>query len=255
MILAIDIGNTNITLGAFENDALRFTARLATDPHKTEDQCAIDIKNLLRLNECPTASIEGAAISSVVPNVGSAMKRALRRICGVDPVVIGPGVKTGLNIRIDNPAQLGADLVAGAVGASAKYPAPCIIFDLGTATTISVIDKSGAMVGGAIAAGVASTMNALATKTAQLPSVDLEAPDNVIGANTVDCIKSGIIIGAAAMLDGMTARIERELGCKATLVATGGLARCVTDRCEREVIIDDDLLLDGLLAVYKKNTK
>ena len=111
------------------------------------------------------------------------------------------------------------------------------------------------MVGGAIAAGVASTMNALATKTAQLPSVDLEAPDNVIGANTVDCIKSGIIIGAAAMLDGMTARIERELGCKATLVATVGLARCVTDRCEREVIIDDDLLLDGLLAVYKKNTK
>ena len=255
MILAIDIGNTNITLGGYENDKLKFTARLATEASKTEDQYAIEIKDLLRLYGTDTDIIEGTAISSVVPSVCSAMKQAIRRLCGVSPIVIGPGVKTGLNIRIDNPAQLGADLVAGAVGASAKYPAPCIIFDLGTATTISVIDGDGAMVGGAIAAGLVTTMNALATKTAQLPSVDLEAPEKVIGTNTSECIKSGIIIGAAAMLDGMAARIEHELGQKATLVATGGLASRVTEHCIREIVIDEDLLLDGLMIIYKKNAK
>lgn len=255
MILAIDVGNTNITLGAYDGDRLNFTARFATEAHRTADQYAMDLNSLLTLYGIEREQIKGAAISSVVPSVGSALKIAVKRLFDVDPVVIGPGVKTGLNIRIDNPAQLGADLVAGCVGALAKYPLPCIVFDLGTATTVAVLDRSGAMIGGAIAAGPATTMTALATKTAQLPFVELEAPSKVIGANTADCIKSGLIIGAAAMLDGLADRMEKELGESATVVATGGLAIRVTAHCNRDIIIDDNLLLDGLMQVYKKNEK
>ncbi len=253
MILTIDIGNTNITLGAYEDDMLSFTARLATDSRRTGDQYAIELADLLRLNGKEITAVTGAAISSVVPSVGSSIKQAVEKLCGITPLSIGPGVKTGLNIRIDNPAQLGADMVAGAVAAIAKYPLPCIVFDLGTATTISVIDESGSFLGGAIAAGLGTTLNALATGTAQLPFIDIAAPDKVIGSNTVDCMRSGLVVGAAAMLDGMAARMERELGIKATLVATGGRAGAVISHCERDIIIDDDLLLDGLYIVYKKN--
>ena len=253
MVLTIDIGNTNITLGGYERDRLEFTSRLATDTRRTGDQYAIELDDILRLNGKSVDTVDGAVISSVVPAVGTAIKRAVEKLCGITPISIGPGVKTGLNIRIDNPAQLGADMVAGAVAAIAKYPLPCIVFDLGTATTISVIDDKGAFIGGAIAAGLGTTLNALATGTAQLPFIDLAAPDKVIGTNTVDCMRSGLVVGAAAMLDGMAARMECELGCKATLVATGGRAGAVISHCEREIIIDDDLLLDGLYIVYKKN--
>ncbi len=255
MILTIDIGNTNVTLGGYINDKLSFTARVATDPTRTADQYAVELNQILELNGIKPHDISGAVIGSVVPSVGTAYKRAIRKLCSVEPIVIGSGIKTGLNIRIDNPAQLGADLVCGAVGAVNKYPVPCIIFDLGTATTISVIDKDSAMIGGAIAAGLVTTMDALATKTAQLPFVDIDAPAKAIGTNTIDCIKSGLILGAASMLDGIAERFEKELGCKATLVATGGLAEKVTAHCEREIIIDDNLLLDGLLLIYKKNNK
>ncbi len=253
MILTVDIGNTNITLGAYEAERLIFTARLATDNRRTADQYAVEIADLLRLNGKQTHQVTGAAISSVVPAVGSAVNQAIIKLFGIAPISIGPGVKTGLNIRIDNPAQLGADMVAGAVAAIAKYPLPCIVFDLGTATTISVIDSNGAFIGGAIAAGLGTTLNALATGTAQLPFIDIDAPNKVIGTNTVDCMRSGLVVGAAAMLDGMAARMERELGQKATLIATGGRAGAVISHCERDIIIDDDLLLDGLYIVYKKN--
>ncbi len=253
MILTIDIGNTNITLGAYESERLSFTARLATDSRLTGDQYAIEIADLLRLNGKEPNAVKGAAISSVVPSVGSSIKQAIEKLCGISVISIGPGVKTGLNIRIDNPAQLGADMVAGAVAATAKYPLPCIVFDLGTATTISVIDENGAFIGGAIAAGLGTTLNALATGTAQLPFIDIAAPDRVIGTNTVDCMRSGLVVGAAAMLDGMASRMEKELGKKATLVATGGRAGAVISHCERDIIIDDDLLLEGLYIVYRKN--
>ena len=255
MILTVDIGNTNITLGAYRDGQLKFTSRLATDRHRTADQYAIEIKDILALNNLETKGIEGAIISSVVPNVGSNMKKAIKKLTGITPLAIGPGVKTGLNIRIDNPAQLGADMVAGAVAAAEKYPLPCIVCDMGTATTVSVIDKGGVFLGGAIAAGLGTTLDALASNTAQLPYIDISsAPDKVIGTNTVDCMRSGLVIGAAAMLDGMAKRMEAELGCSATLVATGGLAGGVTAYCEREVILDDNLLLDGLYLIYKKNT-
>lgn len=253
MLICVDIGNSNITLGVFEQENLKFTARLATDTRRTSDQYAIEIRDILHIYNIERNAITKAAISSVVPTVGSAIEKAVERLFNIKPIVLGPGVKTGLNIKIDNPAQLGADLAAGAVGALAKYPCPCIIIDMGTATTLSVIDQNGAFLGGIIAAGIKLTMEALTSRTAQLPSVGLEAPKKVIGSNTNDCIKSGLIIGQAAMLDGLVSRINDELGSYATVVATGGLAPEVIKHCTHKIILDDNLLLDGLRIIHDKN--
>ena len=255
MLITIDIGNSNITIGVFDGDSLRFTARLATDSRRTSDQYAIEIRDIIHIYEIERGEITDAAISSVVPTVGSAIEKAVRQLFGIEPMSLGPGIKTGLNIKIDNPAQLGADLAAGAVGALGKYSAPCIIIDLGTASTISVLGKNGEFLGGAIAAGIKLTLEALTSKTAQLPVVSIDAPKHVIGTNTTDCMKSGIVIGAAAMIDGMITRIERELGCKTTVIATGGLAPEVVKFCDREILLDDNLLLDGLRLIYMKNKK
>ena len=253
MLICIDIGNSNITIGVFDGDNLKFTARLATDNRRTSDQYAIEIRDIIHIYQIERSEITQAAIASVVPTVGSAIERAVERLFGIKPIVLGPGVKTGLNIKIDNPAQLGADLAAGAVGALAKYPYPCIVIDMGTASTISVIGQKGEFLGGVIAAGIKLTMDALASRTAQLPSVSLEAPKKVIGTNTTDCIKSGLIIGQAAMVDGLITRIERELGCKTTVIATAGRAPEVVANCDHEIILDDNLLLDGLKVIHDKN--
>jgi type III pantothenate kinase len=253
MLICADIGNSNITLGVFDGENLKFTARLATDTRRTSDQYAIEIRDIIHIYQIERNQITEAAVSSVVPTVGAAIEKAIEHLFNIKPITLGPGIKTGLNIKIDNPAQLGADLAAGAVGALAKYPTPCIIIDMGTATTLSVIDKNGAFLGGVIAAGIKLTMEALTSRTAQLPSVGLEAPKKVIGTNTNDCIKSGLIIGQAAMLDGMISRIENELGSPATVVATGGLAPEVIKHCTHKIILDDNLLLDGLKIIHDKN--
>lgn len=253
MLICIDIGNSNITIGVFEDEALKFTARLATDTRRTSDQYAIEIRDIIEIYGIKSADITHAAISSVVPTVGSAIERAVNRLFGIRSVVLGPGVKTGLNIKIDNPAQLGADLAAGAVGALAKYPTPTIVIDMGTASTISVLGKNGEFLGGVIAAGVKLTMDALASRTAQLPSVSIEAPKKTIGTNTADCIKSGLIMGQSAMIDGLITKIERELGEPATVVATGGLAPDVVKYCDHDISIDDNLLLEGLRIIHSKN--
>ena len=253
MLICIDIGNSNITIGVFEDEALKFTARLATDTRRTSDQYAIEIRDIIEIYGIKSADITHAAISSVVPTVGSAIERAVNRLFGIRSVVLGPGVKTGLNIKIDNPAQLGADLAAGAVGALAKYPTPTIVIDMGTASTISVLGKNGEFLGGVIAAGVKLTMDALASRTAQLPSVSIEAPKKTIGTNTADCIKSGLIMGQSAMIDGLITKIERELGEPATVVATGGLAPDVVKYCDHDIYIDDNLLLEGLRIIHSKN--
>ncbi len=253
MILAIDIGNTNVTLGVCKNDKFVLTARLATDLGRTSDQYAIDIKDVLSLHGEDYKSIEGCIISSVVPSVGNAVAKGIEALCKVVPLVLGPGLKTGLDIKIDNPAQLGADLAAGAVGAIGKYELPCIVIDMGTATTISLIGKNGEMLGGAIAAGVRLTLKALFENTAQLPSVNIEAPSSVIGTNTVDCMKSGLVYGAAAMIDGIVERMENEYGAVETVVATGGLSKEIIRHCKKDIVYDENLLLDGLLTIYKKN--
>lgn len=253
MILAIDIGNTNITLGGYAEDKIQFISRLATDTRRTADQYAVELYDLVRISGYAVADTEGAVIASVVPSVGDAIAKAVKKLTGIDPVVLGPGVKTGVNIKIDNPAQLGADLAAGAAGALGKYPLPCIIIDMGTATTLSVLDKSGAFVGGVIAAGVGLTLNALTQNTALLSAIPIEAPKNSIGRNTVECMQSGLVLGTAAMIDGMVNRIEKELGEECFVVATGGRAGQIIPHCSKKMNLDENLLLDGLIKIYHKN--
>ncbi len=253
MLLAIDIGNTNITLGAYDNDFLALTARLTTERHYTGDQYAVTIKEILALNGLDFTCVEDCIISSVVPTVSVAVSDAVSKLFHVVPMVLGPGIKTGLNIKIDNPAQLGADFVAGAVGAIAEYTLPCIVIDMGTATTISVIDKDGCFLGGCIAAGVKLTLNALCEKTSLLPLINLESPRSAIGKNTADCMKSGIVLGAASMLDGLIDRFEEELGETATIVATGGISGEIINHCKRNIIYNENLLLEGLREIYNKN--
>ena len=254
MLLAVDIGNTNITLGLFDEEVLLFTARLATDAKRTADQYAIDIKDILYLRGCRYETIEDAVICSVVPSVGKAVSNAISMLCHIVPLNLGPGVKTGLNIKIDNPAQLGADLVAGAVGALHEYTMPCVIIDMGTATTVTVLDESGAFLGGVIAAGVNLTLKALTENTSQLPSISIESPGKVIGTNTADCMRSGLVFGTAAMLDGIIDRIEDQLSKIVTVVATGGLSKEIIQHCERNIIYNENLLLDGLRIIYEKNS-
>ena len=255
MLLAADVGNTNITLGVFEEETLKFTARLATDAKLTGDQYAVAVKDILALNSVETFDIEDAVICSVVPSVTTALTAAISKLFSIVPLIIGPGVKTGLNIKIDNPAQLGADLVAGAVAALHEYTMPCVIIDMGTATTISVLDENGSFLGGSIAAGVRLTLKALTQNTAQLPEISISAPAKVIGTNTADCMRSGLVFGAASMLDGLLERIEEELCMSATVVATGGLSKEVIPLCKKDIIYNENLLLDGLRYIYEKNTQ
>ncbi len=255
MLLAIDIGNSNVVLGCIEGEKIVHEARLATDLIKTSDQYCMDLKNLLSLYEIDRSSIEGVIISSVVPPVLNSFKTAVMKLTGIKPMVVGPGIRTGLNIVIDNPAQIGSDLVAAAVAALREYPAPIIIVDMGTATTVSVIDANRAYIGGCICPGVRISSEALTARTAQLPGISLEAPRRAIGRNTVDCMRSGIMLGAACMLDGMITRMEEELGRPATVVATGGIARFVIPMCRREILYDRNLLLKGLMILYENNRK
>ena len=255
MLLALDMGNTNITIGVYEKDSLRFESRLATDCAKMEDQYAVEIMDILRLYGIEPREIEGAIISSVVPPLDRAIAGAVEKITGVAPMMVGPGTKNGIDIRIDNPAQLGADLLVGAVAAVARYGAPCIIWDLGTATTVSVVNDKGWFLGGAIMPGIGVSFNHLTQKTALLPSIRMEAPRHVIGPNSIECMQSGAIFGTASMLDGMCERIEQELGYPTTVVATGGLGRMVVPYCRRPMVYDDNLLLEGLRLIYEKNKK
>ena len=255
MILAIDVGNTNIVLGCIEDSRILFEARMATDRVKTSDQYCAELKTMLSLFEVTPELIEGSIISSVVPLVQQVMVRAVERLTGKPCLTVGPGLKTGLNIKIDNPAQAGSDLIVGAVAAIEEYGAPLLVIDLGTATTISVIDKDGVFRGGTIAPGVMLSLNALSSGTAQLPGISLEKPRRAIGTNTVDSMRSGLLYGTAAMLDGMIDRMEKELGYPAKVVATGGLAKFIVPLCRREMLTDDSLLLKGLDLLYRRNQR
>ena len=255
MLLAIDIGNSNIVLGCIEGQTILHEARLATDLIKTSDQYCMDLKNLLSLYEIDRTMIEGVIISSVVPPVLNSFKTAVTKLTGIKPMVVGPGIKTGLNILMDNPAQIGSDLVVAAVAALREYPAPLIIIDMGTATTMSVINANRAYIGGCICPGVRISSEALTARTAQLPGISLEAPKRAIGRNTIDSMQSGIMLGAACMLDGMIDRMEQELGQPATVLATGGIARFVIPMCRRTIIFDRNLLLKGLTILYENNKK
>ena len=253
MLLAIDIGNTNITIGGIREDAIVFEARIATDRIKTSDQYGVEIKNILSLFDVAVGEIEDCIIASVVPPVFNAVCTGVIKVIGKQPMVVGPGIKTGLNIQVDNPSQVGSDRIVVAVAALAEYKPPLALLDLGTATTIDVVDQGNTYIGGCIMPGVRISMEALTSRTAQLPGINLDKPKRVVGKNTVDCMRSGIMYGAAAMLDGMLDRVEEELGYPLTVIATGGIAQFIVPLCRREMKVERDLLLKGLNIIYKKN--
>ena len=254
MILSIDIGNSNINIGAYCNGGLLFLTHIVSEAGKTEVEYAVLLHHILHLHRLSEQNLKGAVISSVVPQLSPVLKAAVQLTSPVPVMQIGPGVKTGLNIRIDNPAQLGADFVAAAVGAFEKYPLPVIIVDFGTATKISIVDRSRSFIGGSIMPGVRVSLDALSNRAAQLPHISLEPPAPVIGTNTIDCMKSGVLLGDASMIDGMIERYEEKAGPAASIVATGESVDAVAPFCRHKLLVDKTLRLDGLYAVWKKNT-
>lgn len=254
VILTIDIGNSHIMFGGFEGDELIFVIRMATDVSKTEDEYASKIVSALALHGIVKTEIKGAIISSVVPQLNSAMKKAVRLIYGREPIMVGPGIKTGINIHCDTPSSVGADLICACVAAHHIYGSPSLIIDMGTATKMMVVNRKGAFIGVSIMPGVLMGMNALAEGTAQLPKVSLEAPEFAVAKNTVDCIKSGIVFGNASMVDGMIDRINEEVGEELPVYATGGLAPVIVPYCRHAITLDENLVLRGLHILYKKNS-
>ena len=253
MILAIDVGNTNIVVGCIDDLKTYFIERLSTNRTKTELEYAVDLKNVLDIYHIKKTEIEGCIISSVVPQITNIVKLAAEKILKKNAIVLGPGVKTGLNIMMDNPGQLGADLVANAVAGLNEYPVPFIVIDMGTATTVSVVNNKKQYIGGMIMPGIGISLDALTARASQLSGISIDAPKHVLGKNTVECMKSGVLYSNAAAIDGIIDRVEEELGEKATVVATGGLAKKIVPHCKREIILDEELLLRGLLIIYEKN--
>lgn len=254
MILAIDIGNTNIVVGCLDEQRTYFIDRLATNRFKTEVEYALDLKTVLALHQIQPEEIEGSIISSVVPQITDSTRGAIKMVLKKEPLLLEPGMKTGLSIVTDQPSQVGRDRVADAVGALAAYPPPLIIIDLGTATTISVINAQRQFIGGLILPGIRVSLDALTARTSQLGGISIDVPKQIIGRNTIDSMKSGILYGNAAALDGIIDRIEAELGQKTTIVATGGWSGRILPHCKRDIIREEDLLLKGLLTIYHKNS-
>lgn len=253
MLLAIDIGNTNLVLGCFQGEELRFEARIATDRARTADQYGLEIQNLLEAFGVRKGEVRDCIISSVVPPVLKAVCDGVHRFLGRVPMVVGQGLEHGLEICMDSPAQMGADLIVVAVAALQKYAAPLILIDMGTATTMEVLEPGNRYVGGLVMPGVRISLDALTGRTALLPGIDLERPGKVVGTNTVDCMRSGLLYGAAAMLDGLIDRIWAERGMEHRVVATGGLAPFIVPLCRHEIILEKDLLLQGLRVLYQMN--
>lgn len=256
MLLAVDIGNSNIVIGCIEDDGeIVDIFRMKTDISKTDDEYAVNLDSILRIGGIDREKISGSIISSVVPPLTNLMRSVIRRLTGTTALVVGAGVKTGLNVMIETPASLGADIVAGSVAAMTEYPLPVIVIDMGTATTIVTVDQHGNYIGGAILPGVAISMDALSGGTSQLQRVPIEAPKKCINGITVDAMKSGAVFGTASMIDGMIDRFEEELGTACSVVATGGLAPMIIPHCKHPVICDENLLLRGLAIIYGKNRK
>ena len=255
MLLALDVGNTNVTIGVYDGEALLFVSRMATDSARMEDQYAIELLDILGLHKVDREAITGAVLSSVVPKLTEYISAAVKRIFGFRPLVVSYESLEGLKISIRHPETTGPDLIAGYVAAKELYSCPCIVIDMGTATTITVIDKEGALLGGGIVPGVGISLDALTSRAALLSSISLDTPAHVIGRDTVECLQSGMVYGTASMLDGFCDRIEEELGYPCRVVATGGLAGQVVRCCRRKVELSDTLLLDGLKLIYDREKR
>lgn len=253
MLLCTDVGNTNIKFALYKGDKLLMKLRFSTNRSKTADDYAVDLYTIFKINNVDVKEISGSIISSVVPLVTDLLKKAIMTVANVDSLVIGPGIKTGLDIRLDNPGAVGSDIVCMCVALKEYYPCPVIVVGMGTATTILYMNENKAYCGGVILPGVQISLDALTARCALLPSVNFSAPQKAIGTNTADCIRSGIIYSNAAMIDGMIDRFEEEVQQKCTLVATGGMAQHIVSYCKKNIIINDDLVLEGLRLIYEKN--
>ena len=253
MVFAIDIGNTNIVIGCFQNEKILFTERISTNQTGTALEYAVSLKSILEIYGLKSQDIEGSILSSVVPSITHTVQHAVETITRKKCMIVGPGIKTGLKIAIDNPAQLGSDMVIAATAALDQYSGPLALIDMGTATTVSVLNQKNEFIGGMIMPGVAMSMNALIDKTAQLPKIAFEPPKKKIGSNTVDCMKSGMIYGFAGSIDGLISHIEEELQMPVTAIATGGLAETIIPHCKHSILLDDTLLLKGMRIIYQKN--
>ncbi len=253
MLLAVDIGNTNIALGVFEGEQLRATWRMATGVNQMADEYAALLLNLLHHRDIDISDIKEVALCSVVPPLTTTFVDLSQRYFHTTPLVVGAGVKTGVRIRMDNPREVGADRIADAAAAHHLYGGPVIIIDLGTATTFGIVSKEGDYIGGIIATGIATAAEALFTRTAQLPRVELAPPEHVIGTNTVSAMQSGIVYGYASLVEGMLARIEKELGEEALVVATGGYAELIAKETKVIDKVNPDLTLIGLRLIYQMN--
>lgn len=253
MILAIDIGNTNICIGGLEGDRIRFAFRMVTRPHCTPDEYTAELRFLLRRFQFEKAACTGAILCSVVPALSGSLAEAVRRLTGFEPLRVAHTLDTGLTFAIDAPERLGQDRIADAAGAAALYSLPCMTVDLGTASTYNVISADRRFLGGFIVPGVQTSLRAISAGTAQLPPIAPEAPARLIGKNTEECLNSGAVYGTAAMLEGLADRVEAELGAPLTVVATGGLARGIIPCCRRDILFDGDLLFKGLAVLYRRN--
>lgn len=253
MILTIDIGNSNIMLGGFEGEELAFVVSISTDTTKTADEYASTILGVLAAHRVESKLPEGAIISSVVPPLNSVLRDAVKLLFGIETLTVGPGVRTGINIHCDTPSSVGADLICACVAVHHRYGSPALILDMGTATKLTVVGEGGSFEGVSILPGLMMGVNSLSENTAQLPKVELTAPKSVVGKNTSDSMRSGILFGNAAMVDGMIDRIHEELGRELPVYATGGVSHLVVPHCKHTITSDEYLILRGLYFIYHKN--
>ena len=253
MLLAVDVGNTQTVLGLFAEKNLAGHWRISTNASLTGAELRVKVAGLLGLDGRSWSDVSAVILASVVPRLTSEWEDAVRVACDCDAMIVGPGIKTGMPIRYDNPHEVGADRIANGVAALARFGGPVVVVDFGTATTIDVIDASGAYLGGAIAPGVATSAEALFSKAARLSKVDLEPPSAVIGTNTRMSVQAGLLLGEAAMVDGLVRRTWSELGAQTHVIATGGLAERMAALCETITDVDVDLTLDGLRMIYERN--
>lgn len=253
MLLVIDVGNTNIVLGIFKEQELVDHWRVSTDRLRTTDEYGVLIRHLFYLNGVNSEEIDAIIISSVVPPVMPTLERMCQRYFGLTPLVIGPGVKTGMDIKYDNPREVGADRIVNAVAAYEKFGGPVIIIDFGTATTFCAVDKKGTYLGGAICPGIGISTDALVQRTAKLPRIEVVQAEKVICRNTVESMQAGVFYGFVGQVDGIVTRMRRELDCKAKVVATGGLAVIVAPATDAIDVVEPMLTLEGLKIIYDRN--